>query len=133
MKDLKIKNLYVYPIKSCKGLKVSTVNVEKIGFRYDRYFAVMNSKNEILTARENSELLHISADIDKDIMRLSRHGVPSTTIDVTKGSTDNVDVNIFNNPAKAKIVNLEADVWLSQTLQEKCRLISIDSNQLRSE
>ena len=73
MKDLEIKKLYIYPIKSCRGLKIMNTNIQKIGFQYDRFFAVINSKNEILTARENSKLLNISSEINNDKLSLSKY------------------------------------------------------------
>jgi len=131
LNDLKIKKLYIYPIKSCQGLKVSTVNLQKIGFQYDRCFAVINSKNEILTARENSKLLNISSEINNDKLTLSVHGVSSNAIYLNNILIDKIDIKIFNDAAKAKTVCRETDDWLSQTLQEKCRLVFIDSDQLR--
>jgi len=131
MKDLEIKKLYIYPIKSCRGLKIMNTNIQKIGFQYDRFFAVINSKNEILTARENSKLLNISSEINNDKLSLSTYGKSSISIDLKKFLTNKIDIKIFNDFAKAKIVGHETDDWLSHTLQEKCRLVSIDSEHLR--
>ncbi len=131
MSALKIKKLYIYPIKSCRGLKIDSTNIQKIGFKYDRFFAVINSKNKILTARENSKLFNISLAINDDDLTLSTYGTPSISIDLNKILMDKIDVKIFNDAAKAKIVGYETDKWLSHTLQEKCRLVSIDSEQLR--
>ncbi len=131
MNNLKIKKLYIYPIKSCRGLKISTTNIQKIGFKYDRSFAVINSKNEILTARENSKLLNISSEINNDTLTLSTYGIPSISIDLNKILIDKIDIKIFNDSANAKIVGHQTDAWLSHTLEEKCQLVSIDSEQLR--
>lgn len=128
---MKIKQLFVYPIKSCRGIKISTANILKTGFIYDRFFAVINSKNEILTARENPKLLNISTEINNDKLTLSTDSLPSISIDLSKVLIDKIDVKIFKDSAKAKIVGHETDDWLSQTLQEKCRLVIVDSDQLR--
>jgi uncharacterized protein YcbX len=132
LKNLKIKKLFIYPIKSCRGINVTTANIQKTGFKYDRFFAVINSKNEILTARENSKLLHISSAIHMDKLTLSADETPSITINLTTILIEKIDISIFNDSAKAKIVGHETDAWLSHILQEKCRLVSIDSEQLRT-
>lgn len=131
MNVLKIEKLYIYPIKSCQGLKIGDTNIEKTGFKYDRFFAVINSKNEVLTARENSKLLTISSEINNDKLTLSTYGAPSISIDLNKILIDKIDIKIFNDSAKAKIVGNETDDWLSHILQQKCRLASIDLEQLR--
>jgi hypothetical protein len=131
LNDLEIKKLYIYPIKSCRGLKIISANIQKIGFQYDRFFAVINSKNEILTARKNSKLLNISSEINNNELTLSAYGIHSIAIDLHKTLTDKIDIKIFNDSAKAKIVGHKTDDWLSYTLQEKCRLVSIDSEHLR--
>lgn len=131
MKNLKIKKLYIYPVKSCRGLNIINANILKTGFQYDRFFAVINSKNEILTARENSKLLNISSEIYNDELTLSTYGIQSISIDLNKILSNKIDIKIFNDSAKAMIVGHETDNWLSITLQEKCRLVSIDSEQLR--
>ena len=131
MNNIKIGKLYIYPIKSCKGIEVSKSSIQKIGFQYDRSFAVINSKNEILTARENSKLLNISSEILNDKLTLLTHGAPPISIDLNKVLIDRIEIKIFNDSTKAKIVGNETDDWLSDTLKEKCRLVSIDSKQLR--
>lgn len=131
MKELKIEKLCVYPIKSCKGLKVSTTEIQKIGFKYDRFFAVINSKNEVLTARENSKLLNITTEITNNKLIFSRFNKASVSIDLNKILVDKINVKIFNDSEKAKVVGKETDDLLSEILEEECRLVSIDSEQLR--
>ena len=131
MKDLKIKNLYFYPIKSCQAIEVNNVTIEKIGFKYDRAYAVINSQNKILTARENPKLLNISSTIDDGNLLLSTPEKPSVSIDLNKVLTSKIDIQIFSDTANAKVVGSETDDWLSDTLNEKSRLVAIHSEQLR--
>lgn len=131
MKELEIKRLNIYPIKSCGGTKIGSVTVQKNGFKFDRFFAVINSKNQILTAREKPKLLNISSGISNDKLIISTYGTTPITIDLNKTLTDKIDVKIFRDYANAKIVGQQADDWLSHTLQEKCRLVSINSELLR--
>jgi uncharacterized protein YcbX len=131
LNDLEIKKLYIYPIKSCRGVKINNANIQKTGFKYDRFFAIINSKNHILTARENSKLLNISSEISNDKLIISTYGISPISIDLSKILTDKINIKIFNDYANAKIVGQETDDWLSHTLQEKCRLVSIDLELLR--
>ena len=62
---------------------------------------------------------------------LSTDGAPSISIDLNKILIDRIDIKIFNDSAKAKVVGHETNDWLSHTLQEKCRLVTIDPEQLR--
>ncbi len=131
MTNLKLEKLISYPIKSCKGIPITTIAVQSIGFAHDRVFAIINADNQILTARENQKLLTISQEIGNDILTLTTSKQAPIAIDLTKKSTNDIEVGIFKDRARAKVVGAETDAWLSHALEEKCRLITIDSTQLR--
>lgn len=110
---------------------MSNANIQNTGFQYDRFFAVIDSKNQILTARDNPKLLNISSEIRNDTLILSTNGLPPVSIYLSTILIDTINVKIFNDDANAKIVGQEIDDWFSHALQQKCRLVSIDSELLR--
>jgi len=130
--NLKLEKLYTYPIKSCKGIALTATKVQKIGFEYDRSFAVININNQILTARENQQLLSICPEIQNKTMTLTTSQQAPIAIDLTKTAENKIEVGIFKDVAHAYLVDAETDAWLSEVLQEKCRLVMIDNTQLRN-
>jgi uncharacterized protein YcbX len=68
---MKVSQLFIYPIKSCRGLPVSEAAVSNTGFRYDRLYMLVERKKA-----ENGKIKH-----DRISMReFPRMGLISTEI-----------------------------------------------------
>ncbi|BDD03953.1 MOSC domain-containing protein [Aureibacter tunicatorum] len=126
---MKIESLNIYPLKSAKGCDVSSIFVDKLGFEYDRYYAICNSNNKILTARELPSLLNIKAFIDEEALFLNFKGM-SNQISIHEEIED-IELSLFKEPAFGKVVNHELNEWLSKILGIDCKLVKIDQNNLR--
>jgi uncharacterized protein YcbX len=48
----KIKELYVYPIKSLKGISISSAQISETGISYDRYWMLVDESGKFITQRE---------------------------------------------------------------------------------
>jgi len=51
-----IKQLFIYPVKSCAGIEVREVPLGATGPRFDRMFVVVNEAGEALTQVEHPRL-----------------------------------------------------------------------------
>ena len=131
MNNLEITDLLIYPIKSSIGFKINEANVLKTGFEYDRLFAIINSKNKVLTARENSKILKIHSDIIDNKLTVYSKGFESIETELKHFKTDNVSIEIFGDSVKAKSTNEKLNNWITIILGEKCELITIDNDNLR--
>ncbi|KAK0398151.1 hypothetical protein QR680_002448 [Steinernema hermaphroditum] len=72
----KVEELFVYPIKSCKGNKVDTLQCGKLGAScgedFDRYFLIVDAEtNHFHTARQFPQLVLLESHVDKDILKIS--------------------------------------------------------------
>ena len=132
MKNIIISDLLIYPIKSSKGIQIDEIKVLETGFEFDRHFAVVNSENKIITARENPRLLQIRTSINKNEITLFNDKETFLTINTTNTTNDTAsEITLFKKGAYGKFVDKNADIWLSNTLLDPCKLIHIDSQNLR--
>ena len=46
-----IKELWIYPVKSCAGVQLSAARMQRGGLQWDREFAVMKPDGEVLTQK----------------------------------------------------------------------------------
>lgn len=133
MQNLNISDLFIYPIKSTKGLSVNSVNVINTGFLMDRSLAIINSKNEILTARECPKLLSISSTFNNAILSLSNKHTENLNIDLNTLEICSIEISLFNKKTKGKLFqNPQINNWFSHLLEEPCKLVKIDSENLRN-
>ncbi len=68
---MKVKELYIYPIKSCRGISVQKAEVTPKGFLWDRELMLVDSDGNFLTQRQYSLLATIEVTITNDILTLS--------------------------------------------------------------
>jgi uncharacterized protein len=65
-----ITELRIYPIKSCRGVKVSSIKSTLQGLYLDRRWMLVNEKNEFITIRQNSKMTLINTRIDEEKQQL---------------------------------------------------------------
>ncbi|KAL6037037.1 hypothetical protein STEG23_030152 [Scotinomys teguina] len=70
-----VAQLWIYPIKSCKGVSVSEAECTAMGLRCghlrDRFWLVINEDGNMVTARQEPRLVLISLTCDNDTLTLS--------------------------------------------------------------
>ncbi|XP_053460202.1 mitochondrial amidoxime-reducing component 1 isoform X3 [Nycticebus coucang] len=70
-----VAQLWIYPVKSCKGVPVSSAECTAMGLRSghlrDRFWLVINEEGNMVTARQEPRLVLISLTCDGDALTLS--------------------------------------------------------------
>ncbi|XP_004699978.1 mitochondrial amidoxime-reducing component 1 [Echinops telfairi] len=70
-----VSQLWIYPVKSCKGVLVDTAECTAMGLRSghlrDRFWLVINKEGNMVTARQEPRLVLISLTCDGDSLTLS--------------------------------------------------------------
>jgi hypothetical protein len=52
IKQISISEIWIYPIKSCKGIKLKSSIVVKTGFKYDRQFMLIDERRAFVSQRK---------------------------------------------------------------------------------
>ncbi|WP_031427331.1 MOSC domain-containing protein [Flavimarina sp. Hel_I_48] len=128
---MKIEQLYVYPLKSARSITREEVEVVQTGFLRDREFAVINTEEQIITARENPALLNIKVALRGDLLELSADDQEPICIDYTKDFQNKVQIELFKIPTEGLLAEHPINKWLSHLLDQSCRLVMIDKQKPR--
>ena len=59
-----VSEIWIYPIKSCRGMKVSSAVVGKRGFLLDRIFMLIDEEGKFVSQRTQPKMALIDVDID---------------------------------------------------------------------
>ncbi len=66
---MQVTDLYIYPIKSCRGIQLSQAEVTPKGLLWDREMMLVDGKGKFITQREYPQLATVSVTITGAVLR----------------------------------------------------------------
>lgn len=133
----RINHLFIYPIKSCGGISVSSFQFDKKGPLLDRRWMLVDSATGVfLSQREIPQMALISTHIDGDMVFANQSSNPSLvstialpsasaspSIDSENDSGNLTNVEVWDDAVQGYDCGDELASWFSQLLGQSCRLI----------
>ncbi|MEO8902170.1 MAG: MOSC N-terminal beta barrel domain-containing protein [Polyangiaceae bacterium] len=125
-----VSALYVYPIKACRGIRVSEWRVAARGFEADRRWMIVDMTGNFVTQREIAELSQVQTSLLGDSLRISTPGF--SPLDLPRGydSGPSRTVKVWNDQVVAA-AHPEGSAWFSQFLGAHHELVYMPDAQLR--
>ena len=68
---LTVAALYIYPVKSCAGIRCAQATLDARGLRHDRGWMIVDGHDEFVTQREHPRLALITPQLEADALHLS--------------------------------------------------------------
>lgn len=119
---MKIAELRLYPIKSCRGVSVESATLEERGFAGDRRAMIVSPDGTFLTQRSHPKLAQISVDLS-DRMQLTLAG---RAVEARFGS-ERQNVQVWRDQVSARVAEVPVNAALSEFLGEPVHLVSMDA------
>lgn len=123
VRAITLNGLYIYPIKSLKGIAVDEARVEPRGLQYDRRWMLIDEENTFITQREHPRMATISLGLDPQGLRASAEGMEDLLIPYTPLSFEPRTVTVWRSICQALTVADHVDGWFSRFLRTPCRLV----------
>jgi len=133
-RDVKITELWIYPIKSCKGTRVNSIELCKYGLKGDReYIIVFQKKPEdkifrFVTLREHPGLALLAPKLEEKGITLSGLNMEDLFIPKVNVGTMN-QIKTFAPEQRGIDQGDEAANWLSKYVGKPCRLMRFPEQQ----
>jgi uncharacterized protein YcbX len=117
-----IKELYVYPIKSLKGISLKQAEISETGIKYDRFWMLVDQNGDFITQREISKLALFQVSIhDKHLtVRFESKAINIPKTLVTK---ELKPCEIWEEKLNGYKESDEINNWFSSILDEKVFLV----------
>lgn len=121
--EITLSRLYIYPIKSLKGIALKEARVERRGLQFDRRWMLVDEENTFITQREHPRMATISLKIEDEGLRASAEGMEDLLIPYIPENQARVLVKVWRSTCEAAFVSEHADEWFRRFLQTSCRLV----------
>lgn len=128
----KLKDIYLYPIKSCAGIRVDQWPVTNKGLQYDRQWMIVDQNDQFLSQRKLPKMALIQSQFVDQQLVLSAPGMKEISFSLQPtDDTKTIIIKIWEDQCQAKLVSSELDEWLSDFLNINCKLVCQDKNSVR--
>jgi uncharacterized protein YcbX len=126
MPELSVSQLWIYPIKSLKGIALDKAQLEKRGLQYDRRWMLVNNDNRFITQRQYPRMTLIEQALNDFGIIVRAPEMPALIIPYTDTQVehfDEVEVLCWQDSIKALHLNTAIDNWFSEFLGVDCSLV----------
>lgn len=123
--------IYIYPVKSCRGISLASAALDFWGLHYDRNWMVVDANGRFLTQREEPRLALVETLLEPGSLRLKAPESEDLVISLLPAVHAEVAVRVWRDDCQAKDQGEEAASWFSHYLQRPCRLVRMGEQFIR--
>lgn len=133
MSNLKVTDLWIYPIKSIAGIQLKESKVEKRGLQYDRRWVLADENGMFVNQRDYPEMALLQPEINGSVMTISHKAkaIAPLSFSMDEPTTTPVSVTVWDDTCPAKPVDEKADAWFSDIVGKEVRLLYMHEDSVR--
>jgi uncharacterized protein YcbX len=118
-----LSQLFVYPVKSCAGIRVEQWPVVETGLLYDRKWMLIDANQQFLSQRTLPKMALIQPTLTAESVILSAPGMSNIQFPLNSENGETIASQVWHDTCRARVVSAEVDAWVSEFLQTPCRLV----------
>jgi uncharacterized protein len=137
-----VSGIFVYPIKSCRGISVSGMPFNQYGFEFDRQWMLAGIDGRFLSQRAlknfrgksypgSTAMAQISPALGRRGLTVNAPQMPALYIPYDLRSGHTFQASLGEDKVEVERISKEADDWFSEFLDLPCRLVCRSSNYQR--
>jgi uncharacterized protein len=126
----RVTGLYIYPVKSCRGIEVQELTMTSRGPAFDRQWMIVDENNQFMTLRTFAKLAEIKTAVQGPYLHLYA-GSNKILVDHTQPCEQVEEVTLWDQTFKAGIENKSINEALSDFLQKTVKLARYQDESFR--
>jgi uncharacterized protein YcbX len=95
--NVALSGLYVYPIKSCAGISITSAELSATGLRHDRRWMLEDEAGEFMFQRAHPRMALISTHLSDEQLTVSAPGMPDLRIPLGQENGNLIDVEVWGD------------------------------------
>ncbi len=113
---VQITDLFIYPVKSLKGISLNKSETALRGLKFDREWMITNSDYEFITQREIESMATIEVSIGSGALMLSSKNNTQYTIPLDSNKSEPIQASVWGDICDAYDEGDDASLWLTNVL-----------------
>jgi uncharacterized protein len=125
-----VSELYLYPIKSMRGIPLDNAQLDDRGFRFDRRWMLVDANGVFISQREEHRMALIDVGLSAHVLTVQAPGMDLLRIPL-EASGEPMRCRIWRDVVDAVPVSPEVHAWFSAFLGIECRLVYMPNESRR--
>jgi uncharacterized protein YcbX len=130
MAELRLSEIWIYPIKSLGGISLQQAQVMEKGLQYDRRWMLIDETGNFMTQRKLPELALFKVMLEGTNLYVQFHD-ESIRIPLEPTAKALLQVKIWDDQVLTHEMSAEISAWFSKCLNTTCRLVFFPEQQSR--
>ena len=129
----RVSRLFVYPIKSCRGIAVDRVELGPRGFGWDRRYLLVDAAGGFLSQRRHPHMALIETAFADDglVVRAPDRAPLDLPRSLDPSRHETCRVKVWNDTVEALLAASEVNLWFSEVMGFACGLVHLADHQHR--
>ena len=119
---MQLSGITIYPVKSCAGINLDCVTLDRFGPAGDRRWLVVDERGRFISQRDQAHMALIRVEQVQGGIRLSL-GANSIDSAIPGADAPELRVSVWNYSVRALLADSRVGEWLSTQLGRPCRLV----------
>lgn len=127
MKELKLTEIWLYPIKSLAGISLTSARIQEKGMQYDRRWMLLDSHGMFMTQRTFPMMALLQPVINDGIITIAKKHETKAGLSFSLASPPmgkRFRTKIWDDDVDVAEVSPEISAWFSDSLNLQCHLVT---------
>lgn len=120
-----LSDIWIYPVKSLQGLRLSNAVIDRRGFKWDRHWMLVDSDGLFVTQRQKPQMALFTVSLEHEHLLVSFPKKKDLQIELNQLTGQKLNVTVWQDSVNADLVGEKADQWFSDCLGETVRLVKM--------
>ena len=133
--SIKVKQLFIFPVKSLRGIPVTSAKLSRQGLRYDRYWMLVKANGQFVTQRQLPQMVLIYTQLTQESLVLQKSGMRDLVVplDYWQDGLTPFTAKIWKDYCRVVDEGDKASRWLTSALgsETPLRLVRLLKNSQR--